>query len=105
MVRPGRESFSVVYGKGYCTMSKRSSKTPSLCLHKATGQAVVRIDGKDHYLGKYGSPESQAEYDRLIAEWLGNGRRLPPPTAADGLSIAELILSYWRWAEGYYRNE
>jgi hypothetical protein len=29
--------------------------------------AVVRIAGHDHYLGKYGNPES---YDRLVAEWL-----------------------------------
>jgi hypothetical protein len=86
-------------------MSKRPQRTPSYCLHKASGQAVVRIDGVDHYLGKYGSPESKAEYDRLIAEWLGNGRRLSPPTVADGLTVAELILAYWQWAERYYRDE
>ena len=45
MVQPGSDNFSVVYGKGVCTMHKR---TPSYCLHKATGQAVVRIDGADH---------------------------------------------------------
>jgi len=86
-------------------MSKRSQRTPSYCLHKASGQAVVRIDGVDHYLGKYGTAESRAEYDRLIAEWLGNGRRLAAPTAADGLTVAELILVYWQWAERYYRDE
>jgi site-specific recombinase XerD len=86
-------------------MSKRTLRTPSYCLHKASGQAVVRIDGTDHYLGKYGTAESRAEYDRLIAEWLGNGRRLAAPTAADGLTVAELILSFWQWAERYYRNE
>ena len=86
-------------------MSQRTQRTPSYCLHKASGQAVVRIDGVDHYLGKHGTPESRAEYDRLIAEWLGNGRRLAPSSAAGGLTVAELILSYWRWAEHYYRNE
>jgi hypothetical protein len=49
-------------------------RTPSYCLHKASGQAVVRIAGKDCYLGEYGSPENRAEYDRLIGEWLSNGR-------------------------------
>jgi hypothetical protein len=83
----------------------RPNRTPAYCLHKATGQAVVRIDGKDYYLGKHGSPESRAEYDRLIAEWLGNGRRLAPLTTGDGQTVAELVLSYWRWAEGYYRDE
>jgi integrase len=86
-------------------MKNVSKRTPSYCHHKATGQAVVRIDGKDHYLGKFGTHESQAEYDRLIAEWLGNGRRLASPTAADGLTVAELLSTYWRWAEGYYRSE
>jgi integrase len=86
-------------------MSQRAPRTPSYCLHKASGQAVVRIDGVDHYLGKHGTPESRAEYDRLVAEWLGNGRRLVTPTAADGLTVGELILSHWQWAERYYRDE
>ncbi len=73
-------------------MNKRTQRTPSYCLHKASGQAVVRIDATDHYLGKFGTPESRAEYDRLIAEWLGNGRRLSPPVAADSLTVDELIL-------------
>jgi hypothetical protein len=46
----------------------RKPRVPSYCLHKATGPAVVRIGGKDHYLGKDGTPESRAEYDRLIAD-------------------------------------
>jgi hypothetical protein len=55
-------------------------RTPSYCHHKATGQAVVRIDGKDRYLGKYGSQESRQEYDRLIAEWLWpTAAACPPP--------------------------
>src|SRR4051794_38308512 len=83
-------------------MNKRASRTPSYCRHKASGQAVVRIDGKDCYLGPYGTPESRAEYDRLIAEWLGNGRSLPAASPAEGLSVAELILTFWRWAEEHY---
>ncbi|WP_417847301.1 hypothetical protein [Thalassoglobus sp.] len=33
----------------------RKPKVPSYCLHKASGQAVVRINGRDHYLGLYGT--------------------------------------------------
>jgi len=43
-------------------------KIPSYTKHKATGQAVVRINGKDHYLGKFGSAASIREYDRLRVE-------------------------------------
>jgi integrase len=86
-------------------MPNRTPRTPSYCCHKATGQAVVRIDGDDYYLGKHGSPESRAEYDRLIAEWLGNKRSLPSNTArGDGVTVNELLADYWRWAEGYYRD-
>ncbi len=36
--------------------------------YKPKDLAVVRIDGKDHYLGKHGSPESWERYHRLLAE-------------------------------------
>jgi hypothetical protein len=75
-----------------------SPRTPSYCLHKASVQAVVRISGKDHYLGRYNSPESRTEYDRLIAEWLSAGRLIPAAKAPDCLSVNELILAYWQWA-------
>jgi integrase len=86
-------------------MRKPSQRTPSYCLHRASGQAVVRIDGKDHYLGKYGTPDSRAEYDRLIAEWLGNGRRRPVPSTAADPSVNEVILAFWKHAEQHYRTE
>ena len=50
-------------------MPRRSGKVPSYCHHKSSGRAVVRIDGRDHYLGPYGSSESYERYARLIAEW------------------------------------
>ncbi len=84
-------------------MQSRTLRTPTYCLHKGSGQAVVRIDGHDHYLGKYDTPESKVEYDRLIAEWLSGGRRLPPPAVTiSGLTVNELILAYWRFVESYY---
>jgi integrase len=73
---------------------------PNYRKHKPTGQAVVTLNGKDHYLGRYGTKQSQAEYDRLIAEWLACGRRLP--VADHGLTINEVILAYVRFAAGYY---
>ncbi len=45
------------------------SKKPAYLLHKATGQARVRVNGKDVYLGRYGSPESREKYDDLIREF------------------------------------
>ena len=77
---------------------------PAYCLHKASGQAVVRIDGQDHYLGKHGSPESWARYNQLIACWYANAQTLPPPAAGDTLTINDLLLAFWRWAETHYRT-
>ena len=86
-------------------MPRRHRATPSYRLHKPKNLAVVRIDGRDIYLGRYGTPESRERYDRLIAEWLTNGRRLTPSLGGAGdLTVSELILAYWRHAMGYYRK-
>ncbi len=77
-------------------------RLPAYCLHKASGQAVVRIDGKDIYLGKYGTPASRIRYDRVIAEWLANGRRF---ASGERFTIAMLLAQYWEWAEGYYSRD
>lgn len=37
---------------------------------------LVVIEGKQHYLGRYGSAEFVAEYNRLIQKWLAR-RPLP----------------------------
>ena len=65
----------------------------------AKGLAVVRLNGKDFYLGPYGSPEAKAKYERLIADWLANGRQLPE---AD-LTVNEVILAYLKHAHAYYK--
>lgn len=74
-------------------------KVPSYRHHAGSGQAVVTIDGRDYYLGKYRSAASRREYDRLIHEWLAGGRQLP---AAGGTSVAELCSAYWKHAKRYY---
>ncbi|HUQ72040.1 MAG TPA: hypothetical protein VM165_21090 [Planctomycetaceae bacterium] len=40
------------------------------------------------------------EYDRLVAEWLTAGRRLP--TQTNDLRVVELIAAFWRHAQVYY---
>jgi integrase len=81
----------------------RRLRTPSYRLHRPSGQAVVTLDGHDTYLGRWDSPESRAEYDRLISEWLVNGRGLAQPESA--LTLNELMVRYLRFAESYYVKE
>ncbi len=82
-----------------------SVSIPSYRHHKPSGQAVVTLNGGDFYLGKWQSPESRQEYDRLIAEWISNGRRIPHATSDSYLSIAELAVSYLDFASEYYTND
>jgi hypothetical protein len=58
---------------------------PSYRLHKPSGQAVVTLSGKDFYLGPWKSAASREAYDRLLAEWISNGRRLPQAVACGRL--------------------
>jgi integrase len=82
-----------------------STRPPSYRYHKARNCAVVTIDGKNHYLGPFHSPESFEKYNRLIAQWQVNGQSSGPLAEAiktSDLSINDLILRYLDFAPGYY---
>jgi integrase len=85
-------------------VTARTPRVPSYRLHKPSGQAVVTLDGRDIYLGRYGSRQSRAEYDRLVAEWLAQGRRrpAPEPEAGPDPTVNEMLLAYLRHADAYY---
>ena len=70
--------------------------------HKATGQAFVELGGRRFYLGKHGSKASREEYERKIAEYLANGRKLAPTQAKAGITCRELAVHFLEWAETYY---
>lgn len=84
-------------------MPKLFTSVPRLCRH-SRGQAFVKIDGRQIWLGRYGDPLAREKYDRLVAEWLANGRCLP---VADEPSVAcptllEILAPYWEWARRRY---
>jgi integrase len=89
----------------------RPTKVPSYRLHRQSGLAVVTITEpsgrrKDVMLGRYGTPESRAEYARVIAEWEANYRRLPLRRyAGHDLTIIELMLRFWMHVEQHYRHD
>ncbi len=54
------------------------SKSPApVYRYHVSGNAQVRLCGKDFYLGPHGSPESYSRYHALLAEYNANGRKLP----------------------------
>ena len=85
-----------------------TKRTPKLCHHKASGQARVRLDGRDIYLGKFGTPEAEAAYHAVIAEWQATGQTGKPPAArrrtpaTAGPTVNEVMLAFWQWAERRY---
>ena len=83
-------------------MPRLTVTPPKYRKHKRSGQAVVTLNGRDYYLGPHGSRISRAEYDRVVSEWLINGRRLPSADDRPQLIITELIAAYWEWAQTYY---
>lgn len=86
----------------------RDNSLPKYRLHKASGLGVVRLSGQDHYLGKHNSKKSKAEYDRLIAKWIGNNRRPLLQSlsgATGGITIGELMVRYLKHADAYNRKD
>jgi hypothetical protein len=76
-------------------------RTPKYCRHRATGQAYVTLDGREHYLGVYGSPESRERYDAEILPW----RRENDVTEVAALTVGQLCLLFIEHADQYYRRD
>ncbi len=91
-------------------MPRPRNHVPTYRLHKQSGQAIVTISAngtrRDVLLGKYGSPESQAEYRRVLAELAAAGHtaavlRLSPGTVP---TLNELLVAFMEWAVTHYRT-
>jgi len=78
---------------------------PKYRRHKASGQAVVSIQGHDFYLGPWNSKASKVEYDRIISEWLAAGRQLPMAGDGGDLTIVEMLARYKKFAVQHYRKD
>ena len=77
---------------------------PSYRLHKASGQSIVTLGGRDFYLGPHGTPASRAKYQRLIREYVNAGFRMPTEGEDQDLTVAQLVKRYQAFAEREYKN-
>src|SRR4051794_36661158 len=80
-------------------MPRKSPQLPKYRHYKPKDLAVVRLDGKDHYLGKHGSEQSKERYRQLIAGYLSSpmpqpGRVAPPGSGGDP-TVDQLLRVYW----------
>lgn len=87
-------------------LTTKRPRTPKYRHFKPRDLGVVRLDGKDVYLGPYDSPESWQQYHQLIAKWHANGccsLPAPSPDQATGyIGINSVVEAYLRFAEEYY---
>ena len=85
----------------------KSTSAPSYRLHKGTGQAVVTIHGKDHYLGKHGTEESQQRYRQCLADLWSSGPtpKAAPSPIADVVTVTQLAIDFAKYAKNKYGNK
>lgn len=74
-----------------------NQQPPKYRLHRRSGNAIVTLNGRDVYLGKWGetradAPESWQKYDQLIGEWLLRGRQSIAP--GGGVTVEQVIAGY-----------
>jgi len=90
-------------------MTRQTNSIPKYRHYKPKNLAVVRIDGKDHYLGKFGTPESRERYHRLLAERAisqsppASSEQRPGDRTSDR-TVDEVILAFWKHAQTHYRH-
>ena len=72
-------------------MPRPKSPAPAYQFH-VSGQAVVRLDYQDFYLGKHGTPESYSRYYGLLAEYNANGKKAPQFDAVQSVHLADTAI-------------
>jgi hypothetical protein len=83
----------------------RRSTIPTYQLHRGSGQAKVRINGKDYYLGPHGSEESKQRYEEIVRKLLTDRQReemVLRVQISKELSVAELAAAYLRHVRSFY---
>ncbi len=83
-------------------MPRFAQSAPSYRKHLASGQAIVTLQGHDHYLGRHGSVESKRNYDRLVGEWLAAGRPSSAPAASNAITVVEVLAKFKHFAKSHY---
>jgi integrase len=74
-------------------MPKLKSRPPKYS--KMGKYAVAYCNGKPHYLGRYGSPESKVAYSRFVAELQANPTpSISPPTGESHFTVRELTAAF-----------
>lgn len=89
----------------------RRTGPPPYRLHKASGQALVLINGRPIYLGVHGTENSKRRYEEILRQVDAEAVHLAAKAdaerrvqAANDLSVIEVVEKYLVFASGYYRK-
>ncbi len=85
-------------------MPKLTTRIPKYRKHTASGQAVVSVDGKAVYLGKWDSPESKEAYREIVARLALRRTAVDIPSVVDGPTVLQLFEQYLSFAQQHYRK-
>ena len=72
-------------------MTRQRRSAPAVRIHRTTGHARVRYQGKEYWLGRAGTPEADARYRQLIAAWARHEPEPMPPAPPGRVTVAELL--------------
>jgi integrase len=85
-------------------VARPRNSVPPYKLHKPSGQARIRLNGNDIYLGKYDSPESRQEYARIVAELSNPQSTSKSALPGPGRTVNEILVTFVEHAEEHYRR-
>lgn len=84
-------------------MVNQDRPLPEYRKHDCCSVAVVTIDGVDFELGRYECAASRNRYDRLLTEWVANGRALPTSDGSKALTVKMLVATFRAFAKACQR--
>jgi integrase len=87
-------------------MPKLITRPPKYARHKASGQAVVKVNRRLRYLGPWNFVESKVKYQEALSEWSAEQGTKPAATTApvlpeSDITMVELLNAYLVHAQTY----
>ena len=85
-------------------MPRPKNEVPAYKFHKSTGLARCWVNGRWVSLGKYGSSESKAEFERILAELRSGAPAASAVTSPVSLTVDQLLVQFMTHAAQHYRR-
>lgn len=93
-------------------MGSSRHSAPALKIHKGTGHARCRINGREYWLGRAGTPECEARYRALVTRWARSqaetvavAEAAPEPMASGPTTVAAALAQYLAEIKGTATGE